>query len=663
SPSGVHETDSDGKDYTFRLGSGTGGKYSAGTYGNASTIQIRGYFEETGSGTNMIYYKLFSGSAPTTENAETFHTSYESEADGYFSPLSSEETAEVSSTADNTTKTVKTNFKSNISGFQEGNNYLLLVAVDNVGNAALDTVTYESVTGCYSINVDTTTPVFDKESESFLTNGKGEGENANIVIEGYVTDAAAGIDSVAVSVTVGTSTTNATVETEAAATDDDANRIKWTATLAKSAFSSVTSGTYTVYAKATDKAGEGNSQTVAVANVTVDKIAPTVTLTNPDDADSSTADIEINGTIGLSGTITDANTLPDIAISGIEYSTDNSSWNDLASVEGINLTPTGNYTFTVSGFDTTKLADETSYYIRAVAVDKAGNTGYSEAKLVKVSQDTDRPVIKITNLNVQGSEYILKYGKDSQITATVTDDDGISTVVLSESPYDGTGTEPTTSVWTPNNETVTFTPADTADGTKTFYVYVKDSEGKEFYTTAAVTGEGTESSPYKYLSNPKISVANEDIGNDKEASVFTYVSDSTSPVVGTVEGLAYKSDGTTKNGGYNSETASYTEYETVGASYVVGGTERQNVVLKISASDKNGIAGMTAELSYKDSDGNDVSKKIRTSSLTDSAYSEYTPNGSLVVSADDSTSATWTTTDLISLADAATGSITLTVIP
>ena len=675
SPSGVHETDSAGKDYTFRLGSGSGGKYSAGTYGNASTIQIRGYFNETGSGTNMIYYKLFSGSAPTAENAETFLSSYESEADGYFSPLSSEESAEVSSSADNTTKTVKTNFKSNITGFQEGKNYLLLVAVDNVGNAALDTKTFEytdensqsvTVTGCYSINVDTTTPVFDKESESILTNGEGEGDNANIVIEGYVTDAAAGIDSVAVSVTVGTSTASATVETEAAATDDDANRIKWTATLAKSAFANVTSGTYTVYAKATDKAGEGNSQTVAVANVTVDKIAPTVTLNNPSDADSSTNNIiEINGTISLSGTITDANTLPDIAISGIEYSTDNSSWNDLASVEGMNLTLTGNYSFTVSGFDTTKLDDENTYYIRAKALDKAGNYGYSEVATVKVSQDTDRPQVKINNLTANGSSYILKYGTNAQVTGTITDDDSASTAVISkliisETAYTGTGDEPTNLVsFTASTGDFTFTPSNTEDGTKTFYIYIEDNAGGKFYTTA--TAEN-------YLSNPKISVKGTAAAESVNSSTFTYSSDGTNPVVNLGEGLPYASTtGSVAKDDSGNDFAlttanKQTTNATLNSSFKVGGTSRRYVKFYFTASDASGVAGMCVV--FKNESGAELAKFATAATVGDVDMSDFTvsENSTFTSSSDGTSEAKWTT-DFIDLSEFGTGQISVAVTP
>ncbi|MCR4823481.1 MAG: hypothetical protein K5873_11495, partial [Treponema sp.] len=217
-PEGLHDTDTDakGKDLYFRLGdsangsvSDVGGKYSAGTYGNDSTIKIRGNFKETGSGTSLIYYKLYNETAPTEASIRDFFDDYENNKDGYFSPLTSAETKSVSvNKTDGTSENqdVDSTFKTNITGFTEGDNYLVLVAVDNVGNAALDTMMCtvgETSLACYSINVDTTSPVIEKESESFLTNGSGSGDDANIVIEGYASDASAGVASVAVTVTVG----------------------------------------------------------------------------------------------------------------------------------------------------------------------------------------------------------------------------------------------------------------------------------------------------------------------------------------------------------------------------------------------------------------------------------------------------------------------------
>ena len=67
-----------------------GGKYSEGTYGNASTVRIRGTFREDGSGLAMIYYKLISGEMDESEILEegkSFFANYKTLADGYFAPL------------------------------------------------------------------------------------------------------------------------------------------------------------------------------------------------------------------------------------------------------------------------------------------------------------------------------------------------------------------------------------------------------------------------------------------------------------------------------------------------------------------------------------------------------------------------------------------------
>ena len=713
-PTGVHETDSMGKDLYFRIGdseyngvSDVGGKYSSGTYGNDTTIKIRGNFEENenGSGTSLIYYKLFNGTAPKDSEITEFRDNPEDKKTGYFSPLSSSETKTVSkntssdgSTSENVS--VVSTFKTNIAGFSEGNNYLVLLAVDNVGNKALDNVTYTytpengtetSLTGCYSINVDTVSPVITKESETFLTNGTGSGNDANIVIEGYATDAAAGIKTVTVSVTVGDDVAYATVTPpEAAATDEDVNRIKWTATLAKSVFSSG-SGTYTVYAKATDNAGVGNSQTVSVAQVTVDKIAPTVKLTKPTNANSESDDIEINGTISLSGTVSDANPLRDNetdgtsnTITAIRYvkvassettipDNDSESWQTF---DNSKLTSNGNYTFTTSGFDTTVLDDENYYYIQAVAIDKAGNLGYSTwDKPVKISQDTDRPKVRITNLTEQSDDFILMYGTAARITAQVTDDDGIDTVILSESAYTGAegAAVPTTSSWSATNSTVTFTPSSPDDGSKTVYVYVKDTAGKKFYTTYTYTKpEGSSETDAEVakkttLGLPKISVNDTALSDSADAAAFSYFSDSTSPRLENIQALSYKADGTTANGGYNEETKEYTEYETVNASYVVGGTEKQKVKFQITASDANGVAGIALEISYttKNASNETVENTIRYRTSESIADSNYTADtiGSFTPTAVGVATPTIWTTQPISFEGIPTGSVTIKAIP
>ena len=61
-PVAKHLIDAKNKDCIFRIGDwndGAGGKYSSETWGNATTMKIRGAFEDEGSGVEMIYYQLY----------------------------------------------------------------------------------------------------------------------------------------------------------------------------------------------------------------------------------------------------------------------------------------------------------------------------------------------------------------------------------------------------------------------------------------------------------------------------------------------------------------------------------------------------------------------------------------------------------------------------
>ena len=717
-PSGVHDLDTVGKDYTFRLGSGIGGKYSAGTYGNASTIQIRGYFTEEGSGTNLIYYELFNGTAPTAAAATSFLENYESFATGSFATLSSEETNTVPSTAESGNKTgVKTNFKASISGFEEGKNYLLLVAVDKVGNAALDEVTYEytndnsasvSVKGCYSINVDNTLPsVVSAVESTILTNG-----NENIEITGTASDADAGVDGVEVKLTVGTTAYSSTdtdskitVTTNTETGDTDKN-LHWKAVIDSSVFSAetLTSGTFTVYATAIDKAGDGNTQTISVANITVDKVSPTVTLAPPTSADTTSDVRKINGKLDLSGTVKDANPLPSTAIVGIQYAKadtanlsdeDDSGWTTLTNEskgQMSELVLSGDYTFDIKNFDTTKIEplNDVAYYIRAKATDKAGNIGYSGKLPVTISQDSDRPIIKITNLTDLGESasprYVLKYGTKSQISAMVSDDDGIDKVYISESEYKGstgeTAPASTMSDYSSTTGNLTFTPSadytagKNVDGQKTFYIYVKDTEGKEFYSTyygtdiAPATAAANAAETAKYLNTPKVKINDTSLSDADNAKAFTYRSDSTSPVVEDIQALAYKSDKTTKNGGAvvtgtgANATTAYTAYESVNASYIIGGTEKEWAQFKVITTDESGIDGIALEIAYTKTDGTEETLKLRSKDSTAIADSNYTVDGAdtFITDSNDSKKSTWTT-GLIDFKNVKTGSVTIKVIP
>ncbi|MCR5124653.1 MAG: hypothetical protein K6B43_05605 [Treponema sp.] len=716
-PNGIHDTDAMGKDLTFRIGDAANGnitdvgsKYSSGTYGNSTTIKIRGNFKEAGSGTSLIYYKLFNDTIPTSDEITAFSNNPEDKKTGYFSPLSSKETKTVSkntssdgSTSENVS--VESTFKTNISGFAEGKNYLVLLAVDNVGNKNLDTVTFTpeggtALTGCYSINVDTKTPTVKGENGTALTNGAGEGDDAYITFTGTATDAASGIKSVSVSVTINEEDKDVSDVTVEAATGDDntendSNKKKWTAKIPKSLFSSISSGNCPVYATAIDNAGEGNKQTVSVGQISVDKVLPRVKLNSISDAYSSTEndDTEINGTIALSGTVEDENTLREngendvsntvtaIRYAQVSSSEDSAPANNSASWQKLDgLSITGNYSFKVAGFDTTELADEKYYYIQAVAVDKAGNEGYSEAKRVKVSQATDRPIVKVTNLtkNDVSGEYFLKYGTDAQISGSISDDDATSDAVVAEfiasssaitlgsdGKIDSSFVTGTTK-FTKSTGEWTFTPANTEDGSKEVYFYAEDNNGKVVYTgcTLLLNSKNTTVTARPYFQYKT---------SDKEESAtnLTYKSDSKSPQV---SATTESDSGTDADG-----KAASSSGNALLSSYVVGGTKKQNISFVITVTDASGIAGVTADLSYVANGTTTYFKQIATG-YTNQAGEAWTSGDKYIgdlkidyaytldstsfnqTTTGDDTSWTWTTT-AVDISAVPTGSLTLNVTP
>ena len=198
------------------------------------------------------------------------------------------------------------------------------------------------------IYLDTAAPTVTNKIETLYTNGEGnlkndKGEDA--VISGKVSDKAAGVGSVKISVngqeinagdnaTDGNGTLTLTkTGTETVGEGDDAktvtydaNKWKWETTVAGKVFkngNTITDGNYQVSVIAEDNAVPGNEKTHPVANVIVDTTPPEVKLTAPTNADSEKNDNKtyINGTIELKGTIKDTNVLPTTAITGIRYNT------------------------------------------------------------------------------------------------------------------------------------------------------------------------------------------------------------------------------------------------------------------------------------------------------------------------------------------------------
>ncbi|MBB5219106.1 hypothetical protein DYE49_11260 [Treponema rectale] len=615
-PQAWHWVDKNNKDVVFRIGdldnevselteagltydsskdAKVGGKYAAGTYGNDTSIKVRGMFTDDGSGVSTIYYKIFT-EQPADSDISDFIDNYKTTANGNFSPLSSAVTKRVSYTDSDGSKKfkeVKSTFETTISGFTGVDNYMLLLAQDYTGNVALDSLSvyYDGEAGeegntwnggnSYNLHVDTDAPEISAASSVLYSNATEE-----LVFDGTASDGeGAGIKTVTIEVNGKTislsNTTYGTVELTTSGTDDSGvsysdKYVKWTVTIEPDVFEDASDGNVTVYASAVDNAGSGNSTRVSIATIAVDKTAPVFTVTAPSDADSSSDGVQVNGTISLKGTASDRSGLAaDSKIS--MYYTTKASVGNVASVTSSTFAQknsaaegwclykeieAGN-NWTVSDIVTSELSSEEGIvYIIFAGTDKAGNEGYSDPLAVDVDQDTDRPVITLSNINDISSmdaDNPVWLKNTNSLQLNVSDDDG----TVSSMEYSlNSGTSWTTV--TLSNGAGSFT---LADGSHSILFRVKDSAGTTFTTSSA-----------ELLTQPKLSDGTNIISSELYISI-----DKTVPVT---EDIVYT---------YYDETldASSDSLKTLP---VLGGS-RTKFTVSFNAGDENGIAGVSAVIS------------------------------------------------------------------
>ena len=543
-----------GPDYDASLDKNVGGKYSKGTYGNTNTITLRGNFEDSGSGVKMIYYKVYQGEGadPSGRDLDILKKEVKNSPTGKFAPgiegtdkikrvfyndengngsldgkLDSSNYWDV--TVDGKKKyytEIESNFLTTISGFTSGENYLVLVAEDNVGNYAIDVVSVPGSDGNetttdwnnFSINVDQELPSI-KADDAFNTTVYTN-RVSDTRLWGIAEDTGSGVRSIEIEVDGKKITTSDTTYGSLEIQDSGSETIgsetvtyskkktKWSVSIKAEAFPDA-SGNIPVYATVTDDAGTGNSQKVSIATVNVDVTEPTVTLTAPADADTSDPAIQVNGTISLSGTASDANglkeetTTDDVTSQTMKlYYTTSSSLGGIATAptaatftSGENASTTWvqigtaehGTSWTFSDINTAKLdgtnaiADKTTVYFTVAVTDKAGNVGYAKPLTVIVDQDTDRPVIKFTNLTLgemSSSKYLGVAA--SELYGTITDDDGVSGLYYQSADSDS-------SLYDGNWESVDVSNGSFTisfdDGKQHVYFKVLDSAGKEYISS------------------------------------------------------------------------------------------------------------------------------------------------------------------------------------
>lgn len=694
-----------GKTYTYTgvpdwdtgsvsLDKDVGGKYSGNTYGNAETVKLRGKFEDKvsddddaadGSGVHLIYYKIYTPNdtevtktinsttheEEVTVNTSNFLQNYESIADGYFSPLKEPETRRVFYTDTNgtlggaievfgtvietITKTgeepktntkyytnITTNYKTTIANLNAGENYLVLVAVDNVGNAAIEGVEYNNHTyDNYRINVDYESPTITSSAPAI---GLFSNASEALEIKGTVKDNPV--------------TNNAGISSVWLKYDDNKEHwIKasvegenWTAIVSKDtlitlygASDSPKSVLFT--ATATDNSGKGNTFSCNLT-VTIDKTPPTVEVSVAEKSNAGTNDDDIayvNGSIKIKGNASDTNGLKEGETIKLYYITDASEKNGVTAIS--KWTPYTTTTIDSSNNEWTlntaaaPFVDGTTYYFTVAATDKAGNTGYAAPLALAVNKDSDRPTVKFY-MNFGDDVNAISLDK-AELDGVISDDDGTphADKVWYYISYDTKNSNgaivsgdnaPANNAWIPYNSSnitvfkynastgsFTFKPN---DGTAYIWLKIQDNGDGEFISSNSTT--------YNF-NTPVITDQNGDkVLGSKPATGTTVEAvprlklkkDTVAPLTDSFAYLAKGMDSTKEaqanNGnGWSSNTGSA----------VFGGTEANTFKVRIYAYDVNGISSVKFKLPMNENDPKDKKDTaIQDEDDATKSYYEYT---------------------------------------
>lgn len=609
-----------------------GNKYSEGSYGNASTIHIKGNFiddkyTKKGSGIAMIYYKVFDDD-PTVDEINAVKAL--TDVSGSFAPLSAPYTKRVFynvlSTGTDTfggtqlyevvegskvpvvktgtvienlqtvTKSVHkyyrditTTFEADISGFNSIQNYLVIVAKDNVGNVGVKTTSVDGVDyqKC-TINVDTVVPNITSTTTTQQTNGQQD-----VDVSVSVSDAASGVKSVTYyideTVEYGTDSSHH-FNYSYTLKDTDVTNNNWSHTIPASVFNvnGIDEANITVYAIAKDKAGEGNNKTISVCSVIIDKAGPVITIKEIDDTKEDSTGTKlpgkvVNKTISISGKASDTNGIRTDASGATTMklyyaATANATeWTELGSIAH-------NSDWTFPAVDTTAIestSTQKTVYLRVEGYDAAGNIGYSTPLSIVVNQDSDRPVIQFTDRLSLGTTMDASHPVligNSTLSGVVTDDDDVTKFEYQLTKKNG-DTE-TVEDWTEAELTGSSFSIEIDDFTKKIDFRVTDSgspsnpfttSSTEAYSLVSpkITDKQTTPNTYGYTNSSK-----------KATTLFVKV-DITAPYYGNFK---YTTD-IAENGNLNENPTWKSKADL--SNNIVGGPANPKIIFKIPVWDAN----------------------------------------------------------------------------
>ena len=391
--------------------------------------------------------------------------------------------------------------------FAEGENTFKIVAADKAGQTA--------ELGQYTLYVDTTKPVVTHEIESAYQDLVLQKNKIIRIKTLNAEDSAAndakfsGIYKLYLGTSSSLDSTNALETLNAENLKVQKTNYEFTVPAA------LKDGTYTLYARAQDIAGN-LSDVVSVCSFTVDNSTPVVTVSSP------VSGATVNKKITLTGNVQDANLADDSKpVLWVKNETDSGEWTKASTITGAeskNSYSNGSWSLEL---DTGKLSDEKNYKIAVVFTDKAENaTDYTaSAHTVKVSQDSDRPVITFSNVTLKAgmtaSERIMIQNK--QIIGSVSDDDGIIKslkIKIGDADWSDNCYDSSSGMWS-------YEFSNDNDGEKNILFEVTDAKNETFTSSDAAS----------YLSAPKLKSGNVTYETSSDATILYASIDLVDPAI------------------------------------------------------------------------------------------------------------------------------------
>lgn len=361
-----------------------------------------------------------------------------------------------------------------------------------------------------------------------------------------------------------------------------------------------------IYALITDKAG--NEAKERILTVTKDSDPPSVSFKSVTTPGSKTKvngiDVEdVNGTITINGSASDKNKLSTVVLK--YQKAGETAWNDL---DQTSESTANNW---IAECNTTTLINNTKYTIKAIATDAAGNT--TEAtKDIYVNQDTDRPVITLTNIDLAESIF-----GNNEIYGNVSDDDGVPSTI---SCYIGNEKPTTSTTWTTPvaNSDFTYTNGSfklkLSDGPQK--IWFKLNDGTKDYISSDLTTYSTDAQKTEVLNSVKIvdSKNNKfgylpETGTTIKASAVSTTIDTTAPFI-TSQGWTYAT--TTLN------------WQSISSKPTTGGTgNKKEIYIRVYAYDINGVDTIKLKVPKNSSDKSTVSGYSTAAEDMDNDYYIY----------------------------------------